>query len=120
MAARGILEANYVGFLGFAVYNAMTHALTLSGEQLIETITARQLMEKRKLPILQYLDLFLAPIRAVGVPVPDFHKGFMGISNHAFGIATSGGAFEIGPYEAWRRSEDGHVAGHIFKYGDGM
>ncbi|KAH9406321.1 Alpha mannosidase, middle domain [Tyrophagus putrescentiae] len=120
MAARGILEANYVGFLGFAVYNAMTHALTLSGEQLIETITARQLMEKRKLPILQYLDLFLAPIRAVGVPVPDFHKGFMGISNHAFGIATSGGAFEIGPYEAWRRSEDGHVAGHIFKYGDGI
>lgn len=120
MAARGIMEAYYVSFLGPLVYNGMTAALRLSGEQLIETITAKQLMEKRKLPILQYLDVFLAPLRAVGVPVPDFYKGFMGISNHAFGIATTGGAFEVGPYEAYRRTEKGHTAGHIFKYGDDM
>ena len=117
MAAKGIMETFYVSFLGPIVYNSVAMSLRATGEELIEEITARQMMEGRKLKIVEYIDLFLRPFRSIGIPVPDFKEGFMGIVDHSFGIASSAGFFELGPYEAYTKAENGHPAAHLFKYG---
>lgn len=116
MLAKNILENFYLNFLGPIVYNAINMVLRATGEDLVEVITARQLMEGRKMRIIEYADMMLAPVRWLGISAPDFQTGFFGISNHSFGITSSIPFFELGPYEAYRRTEKGHTVGHIHEY----
>ena len=73
MAAKGIMETFYVSFLGPIVYNSVAMSLRATGEELIEEITARQMMEGRKLKIVEYtvepdktLELFRVKTRYCG------------------------------------------------------
>lgn len=116
MLAKSLLESLYLNFLGPVVYNGINLALQSTGEDLVEVITARQLMEGRHMGIIAYADMILAPFRWIGVPVPNFQEGSMGIFNHSFGIATSIPFFELGPYEAYLRTENGHTVGHMHKF----
>lgn len=117
MLAKSLLENFYLNFLGPIVYNAINMLLRATGEDLVEVITARQLMEGRKMRIIEYADLMLAPVRWLGIGVPKFTDGsFFGISNHSFGITSSIPFLELGPYEAYLRTEKGHTVGHIHQF----
>ncbi|KAH9392176.1 cd36 [Tyrophagus putrescentiae] len=117
MLAKSILENFYLNFLGPVVYNAINMVMRATGEDLVEVITARQLMEGRKMRIIEYADMIMAPVRWLGISAPDFTNGtFFGISNHSVGITSSIPFLELGPYEAYRRTEKGHTVGHIHQY----
>ena len=66
--------------------------------------------------LIEFVDALLRPIRNLGLPVPNFEEGSMGIFNHSFGITTSIPFFELGPYEAYRRTDKDHTVGHIHAY----
>lgn len=116
MFAKNTLERFHLNFLGPIVYNGINTLLENTGEKLIETIEARNLMEGRRMGLIKTFDTFLRPIRWLGINVPNFEEGSMGIFNHSFGITTSIPYFELGPYEAFRETADDYTIGHIKQY----
>ncbi len=115
--AKNLLETFYVSFIGPLVYNGITLALRLSGESLVDRTSARQLIEGKRIEILEYVDLFLQPIRAIGVPIPKyFGAGGLQLLNHSFGFTTTLASGEVGPMEVYRRTENGHLVGDIFSF----
>lgn len=118
LTAKNIMEQFYVSFLGPIVYNTITTALKVTGEKLVVEITGRQLMQGWKVNIIEYFNAMMRPFRSIGIPLPDFKEGFLGIIDHSFGITSSIGYFVIGPFEAWTSTESGHTVGHAFKFED--
>lgn len=115
--ARNILDRLYLNFLGPIVYNSINSLLISTGESLVDTFTAGQLMEGRHMKLIEYVDIMLQPIRWTGlVDVANFQQGSLGIFNFSFGIITSVPYFELGPYESYVQSEDGHTVGHIHQF----
>ena len=108
----------YVSFLGPIVYNAITLALSNTGQELVTVVTARQLMEGWELDLIRYIDNILIPFRTLGLPMPSFKEGFLGIVENSFGITTYVSWFELGPFEAYVKHEDGHYMGQVIRYDD--
>ena len=103
--------------MGAFVFNSMAMALRLSGEQWIEEITARQLLVARKVPILAFLHRLLVPLRTIGIPIPnEFGADGFKLENHSFGLTTTLSSGELGPYEVYSRTEDGHLLGDILSF----
>ena len=93
--------------------------LRFSGEQWIENITARQFLVARKVPLLEFVHRILLPLRSVGLPIPDEFgaQGFR-LANHSFGLTTTISSGELGPFEVYTRSENGHLLGDIISFQD--
>lgn len=112
------MQQYYLSFLGPVVYNAISGALRITGEDLITEISPQKLMEGWELNIVRYLDYMLLPFRSIGIPFPDFKEGFLGIVDHSFSVTKSISYFEIGPFLAYTQTENGHIAGEVYQYGE--
>ena len=110
------MQQYYVSFLGPVVYNAISIALRATGEDMVTSITPRQLMEGWELNILRYMNAMFTPFRAIGIPVPDMKEGYLGIQDHSFSVTRSVSYFELGPFEQYIKTEDGHTAGEVFQF----
>ena len=92
-------------------------ALRMTGENLIDLTTARAMMEGKPIRILEFASLFLKPLRAIGVPLPKyFGAGGLQVVNHSFGFTSTLGSGEVGPFEVWTKTENGHLVGDIITF----
>lgn len=99
------------------MYNVVVTALKASGEEVIETRLAREVFAGRKIKLLDILESYgLQPLRNMGLPVPEVGLGNFKLRNATFGFMTLLAGVEFGPYEAWRASENGHIASHFVAY----
>ncbi|KAJ6221967.1 hypothetical protein RDWZM_000512 [Blomia tropicalis] len=118
MFAKSILEKFHVDFIGALVYNAITMALRITGESLIDKSTPKEMLEGKPIRILEYLDIFLKPLRALGIPIPRyFGAGGLQLTNHSFGFVSTLSSGEVGPFEAYTKTVGmEHLVGDIKKF----
>ena len=115
MMVKALLESYYLKFAGPLAFNAVAMALKASGEQLVEQRTAGELLDGRKVKLVEYLDYMLTPLKSIGVPIPMFGLGPYKLNNASFGFVSQRLFTEFGPFEVYTRTEDGHTFGEIFK-----
>lgn len=107
----------YISFTKPIVYNVMVAALRASGEEYIEERPAHEIFVGRKIDILNGLEsMLLQPLRDRGIPIPELGLGKFKIRNATFGFAALIQNVEFGPYEVWRRTENGHIASQFVTY----
>jgi len=114
-----MLEKFYVGFIGPMVYNAINLALRMTGENLVDYTSARLLIEGKPIRILSYISMLLQPLRSVGVPIPEyFGQSGLQLTNHSFGWTSTLSSGELGPYEEYTKTENGHLVGDVLSFQD--
>lgn len=112
-----MLKQFYLSFLKPVVFNVMVAALRASGEELIETRLASEVFAGRKINLLDILETYgLQPLRKMGIAVPEVGIGVFKLRNATFGFKTLLAGVDFGPYQAWRATKDGHIAGHFTTY----
>ena len=115
---RGFLDKLHIRFTAFIVENAIYLILRATGESLIETTTPRKMMNGRKVNILAIGNFFLAPLRSIGIPIPEYGWAGYHLYNSSFGIIPIISGEYYGPYEHYLRTENGHVTDEAYKFKD--
>lgn len=101
------------------MYNIVNGALRVTGENLIERITAREMIDGKPIRILRIFGSLLEPLRQLGLPIEKyFGVNGLKLSNHSFGWISTMSSGEIGPFEVYRRTENGHLVGEFHSYRD--
>lgn len=104
LVVEKILKDLFLGFIGQIVKPIVTAALRVSGETLIETRTVKELLEGRKIRILELIESILQPLRDRGLPIPALGLGGFTIQNSEFGFCGMISGIRLGPFEAYRRT----------------
>ena len=110
-----MMDQFYMGFLGPIVHNVLMMAMRTTGERVIELRTAREILAGRPINILVYLEMFLKPLRAAGIPIPDYTMGNYKLHDLGFGYTMLFGGNDFGPFEHFRRTENGHQMNEVKK-----
>lgn len=101
---------------GPLVFNGIVQTLRVSGEPMIEELSANDLFYRREIHLLKYVDTWLfTPLRSVGIAVPA-DLGFAGfhLNGPSFGVASLLATGELGPFEVYTTTTEEHLIGDAY------
>ncbi|XP_046908636.2 scavenger receptor class B member 1 [Dermatophagoides farinae] len=115
---KATIKKMSLNFLDPIVKNIMASILAATGEQIIERRTIYELLEGRQINLLILTEKLSKPLRSIGLAIPDLGELSEGsgnkIRNQTFGFIWQRADIDVGPYEYWRRTENGHIFSHVY------
>ena len=114
--AKYLLKTLYLRFTSPFVMNLVMRLMGATDEKLIETRTARELLEGRKLKLVEIFDNVAEPLRDWGLPIPGIGVGFYMLNNASFGFVALRTITEFGPYEVYTDTKNGHSVGQFYSF----
>jgi hypothetical protein len=88
-------------FLIPLINNVVNVVLTTFRENFIERRTARELLEGRRIYMLDTLDIVVKPLRMLGLPIPEYGLSFYKLRNNTYGFLGMRNNTKFGPLEVY-------------------
>jgi len=88
-------------FLIPLINNVVNVVLITFRENFIERRTARELLEGRRIYMLDTLDIVVKPLRTLGLPIPEYGLSFYKLRDNTYGFFRMRNNTKFGPFEVY-------------------
>lgn len=83
------------------VNNVVNTLMVTHGEQFIETRTVGELLNGRRIDLLDTIDIVAKPLRMLGLPIPEYGVSAYKLKNNMYGFLGMRNNTPFGPFEAY-------------------
>ena len=87
------------------VNNVVNTLLVTHRERLIETRTVEEVLNGRRIGLLDTIDIVAKPLRMMGLPIPEYGISAYKLKDNKYGFLAIRNDSSFGPFEAWTGME---------------
>lgn len=88
------------------VNNIVNIFFTTHSERLIETRTVGEVLNGRRVNLLDTIDVIVKPLRLIGIKIPEYGLSNFKMKNNVYGFVAIRNASVSGPYEIFTGQDD--------------